>query len=370
MTAVRLVEELFRDAPDIVATGDREGVITGVNAAVERLTGFAREEVVGKPFTQLIAPEHLATVAAHLRQKGDGARATVYEVDVLTRDGARIPVEISSTALFDDGEHVGQLAIARDLRDRRGIEEQLRQAQKMEAVGRLGRVVAHDFSNVLLVMRGYGELIAARLGAGDPSRVHAEKIVAEAERAVDLTRRLLSFSREEPLRPREVELETALEETLAALRALAGPGVAIDFRPADDRAPVRIDPDALQQIALNLTANARDAMPDGGVLTIETRPIALGALEAEALPTLRPGRYRLLRFADTGVGMDAATRERAFEPMFTTKPMGQGTGLGLSIVYRLVQQLGGSVTLRSEPGRGAVFSLYLPAAAPVDSDIL
>jgi signal transduction histidine kinase len=157
---------------------------------------------------------------------------------------------------------------------------------------------------------------------------------------------------------------------LEGLRAVAGAGVQLEFLPAADRAPVRVDRDALQQIALNLTANARDAMPQGGSLTIETRPLVLGVLEAEALPTLRPGRYRLLRFADTGTGMDVATRERAFEPMFTTKAIGEGSGLGLSIVYRLVQQLGGSVTLRSEPGEGTVLSLYFPAAAGAGADPL
>jgi two-component system, cell cycle sensor histidine kinase and response regulator CckA len=361
MGVVQQVEQLFRDAPDIVVTGTFDGTITGINRAGERLTGYSSDEVVGKPVSLLVAPEHVPLIAARLRERAAGAHS-VYEVDALTKEGGRIPVEISATTLYEDGRPVGSLAIARDLRDRRAIEEQLHQAHKMEAVGRLGRVVAHDFNNVLLVMRGYGELIAMRLEEGHPARAYADKIVAEAERSVEMTRRLLAFSRESPMAIVELELERELEESRDTVAALLGPAVDLELALADEPGTVRADPAVLQQIVLNLAANARDAMPDGGRLTIETRSLVLGALEAEALPMLAPGRYRLLRFADTGTGMDAATRERAFEPMFTTKPPGEGTGLGLSIVYRLVQQLGGAVTLRSEPREGTTFSLYLAEA--------
>jgi PAS domain S-box-containing protein len=358
MGVVQQVEELFRDALDIVVTADLEGRVTGLNPAGLTLTGYSRDEIVGREFTTLIPREHFAQVVQSLRARKEGS-PSVYELDVFAKDGSRIPIEISAMPLYEDGQVAGTLAIARDVRGRRAIEEQLHQAHKMEAVGRLGRVVAHDFNNVLLVMRGYGELIATRLEDGHPARTYAEKIVAEAERSVEMTRRLLAFSREAPLATGELELERELQQSRDALVALLGQAVELELLLAEPPGTVHADPTAMQQIVLNLAANARDAMPDGGRLTIETRPLVLGALEAEALPMLAPGRYRLLRFTDTGVGMDAATRERAFEPMFTTKAPGEGTGLGLAIVYRLVQQLGGAVTLRSEPGEGTTFSLYL-----------
>jgi PAS domain S-box-containing protein len=359
---VDVVAQLFEHSADMVSTGDPEGRITYTNAATARLTGYAPEELIGESYAKIVAPEYVNVVAEQIRRLVSGEAVTaVYEVEIVCKDGERVPVEVSATAMLDDdGSHVGQIAISRDLRDRRAVEEQLRQAQKMEAVGRVARGIAHDFNNVLLVMRGFGELIATKLPDDHPASGYAAKIVAEAERAAAMTRRLLVFGRPEALEPEPIDLEETLASMLEALHMLVGDTVEFEFRPGGDGERVLADRGALQQIVFNLVANARDAMSDGGTLTLETRRVTLGVLEAEALLALRPGRYRLLRVSDTGSGMDEETRERVFDPFFTTKEA--GSGLGLAIVYGLVTQQGGHIHVESRPGEGTTFAVYLPEA--------
>ena len=354
--------DVFDDAADFVATGNPEGRFTYLNHAAEKLTGYARDELIGESFAKVVAPESLALVTEQVRRKREGEQvSSVYEIDFVTRAGERIPVEISSTALTVDGEHVGQLAIARDLRERRALEARLLQAQKMDAMGRLAGGMAHDFNNVLLVVRGYGELLLGKLDDGHPARGYAEKIAAEAERASSLTRRLLAFARAEPVNPQPLDLDELLEGMVDTLRVLVGESIPIELSSSGERFEVRADRAAVEQVMLNLAGNARDAMPKGGRLTLATRVAELGAAEAAAL-VLEPGRYRLLTVSDTGSGMDGATRERAFEPFFTTKERGEGTGLGLSIAYGLIRGLGGHIAVESATGEGTTFSLYFAEA--------
>lgn len=356
------LDELFDRAVDFVATAGPDGRFTYLNHAAAELIGYSREELVGEPIARIVAPEHVVTVAEQVRRKASGQRASsVYEIDFVTREGKRIPVEISSSSLVVDGEHRGQLAIARDLRERRALEEQLRQAQKLDAMGRLAGGIAHDFNNVLLVIRGYGELMLGKLEADHPTRGYAEKIAAEAERATTLTRSLLAFARAEPVNPQPVDLDALLEELAGTLRVLIGSSIEVELERSGEAFTVRADRAALEQILFNLAGNARDAMPGGGRLTLATRPVTVSAFEAESL-ALEPGRYQKLTVSDTGTGMDAEARERAFEPFFTTKERGEGTGLGLSMAYGLIRGLGGHITVDSAPGEGTTFSLYFVEA--------
>jgi two-component system cell cycle sensor histidine kinase/response regulator CckA len=339
-----MLDELFRNAPDLISTVDAEGRFLTVNAALERLTGYTRQELVGEHATKIVAPGDVDRFTAQVASRREEASA-VYEICLLTKSGVQVPAELSATAIVENGVHVGSFAIARDVRERRAVEEQLRQARKMEAVGRVARGLAHDFNNVLLVMRGFGELIVAKTTNEAVGR-HAEKIVGEAERAAAMIRRLLVFTRPELLERGPLDLHEAVAEQLESLRILGGAKVDLRLAPAAGDTRVCVDRGALQQILLNLVVNARDAMPEGGTITIEAAP--------------ENDHDCLLRVRDTGRGMNAETRERVFDPFFTTKE--GGGGLGLAIVYGLVDQQDGRVEVESAPGAGTTFSVHLPRA--------
>jgi nitrogen-specific signal transduction histidine kinase len=257
-----------------------------------------------------------------------------------------------------------------DLTDRKRLEAQLRQAQKMEAVGQLAGGVAHDFNNLLTVITAGTRFAREALPPESPAIPDLATVDAAAQRAAQLTRQLLAFGRQQVLRPQAVDLNRIAADVGRMLRRTIGEDVAVVTALAPAVAPVRADPGQLEQVLMNLAVNARDAMPDGGTLTIETTEVAVDAREAAAHPGLPPGAYVCLRVRDTGTGMDAATRERAFEPFFTTKPQGQGTGLGLATVYGIVKQSGGYVYVESAPGAGSTFTVLLPpdpsTARPVD----
>jgi signal transduction histidine kinase/CheY-like chemotaxis protein len=250
-----------------------------------------------------------------------------------------------------------RLETERALRD---SEEQLRQAQKMEAVGRLAGGIAHDFNNLLTAIQGYSELMLLRLPPRDPLRRHAEEIHKASGRAAALTRQLLAFSRKQVLEPKLLDLNAIVAGMDGMLRRVIGEDVELVSRPADRLGAVHADPGQLEQVILNLAVNARDAMPNGGKLILETRNAEVRPGSREASAGLAPGRYVVLAVTDTGVGMDAGILSRIFEPFFTTKEKGKGTGLGLSTVYGIVKQSGGHVFVRSEPGLGSTFEIYLP----------
>ena len=259
-----------------------------------------------------------------------------------------------------DGELQGAICMALDITDRKQLEEQLRQAQKMEAVGRLAGGIAHDFNNLLMVIQGYADLLAERLPAGDPLRRNAEQIQTASQRATSLTRQLLAFSRKQMLAPKVLNVHAVVADMEKILRRLIGEDVQLETSSATDLGLVKADRSQIEQVILNLAVNARDAMPEGGRLTIETANAELDASFAHPPAVLAPGKYVMLAVTDNGCGMDTETQTHIFEPFFTTKEKGKGTGLGLATVYGIVKQSGGYVWVYSEPGRGTSFKVYLP----------
>jgi PAS domain S-box-containing protein len=259
-----------------------------------------------------------------------------------------------------DGEPLGAICMALDITDRKELEERFRQSQKMEAVGRLAGGIAHDFNNLLMVIQGYADLLTDRLPAGDPARRSAEQIQMASQRAASLTQQLLAFSRKQILAPKVLNVQTVVADMERILRRLIGEDIHLETSSEEDLGLVKADRSQIEQVILNLAVNARDAMPGGGRLTIETANVELDASLTHVPQVLAPGRYVMLAVTDNGTGMDSETQAHIFEPFFTTKEKGHGTGLGLATVYGIVKQSGGYVWVYSEPGHGATFKIYLP----------
>jgi two-component system, cell cycle sensor histidine kinase and response regulator CckA len=340
--------ELFENANDMVYTLDLDGRLTAVNRAGEAITGFGRDELLGRALAELIAPEHLDEVAPAFLVDALGGDTATYECSIVAKDGRRVPVEVATRLILEHGRPVGLQGVARDVSERRELEDRLRQAQKLEAIGLLAGGVAHDFNNMLTAITGYSHLAVGALDSGrDVRRSDLEEIAKAADRAGALTSQLLAFSRKQMLRPEVIDLNDVVGDLDKMLRRLIGEHIDVVTAFGAGLGRVKADRSQLEQVIVNLVVNARDAMRDGGTLTITT-----SSGESDDV---------VLCVSDTGHGMDAATRERIFEPFFTTKEVGQGTGLGLATVYGVVKQSGGHLSVESEPGAGAEFRIYLPS---------
>jgi two-component system, cell cycle sensor histidine kinase and response regulator CckA len=366
--AVRESEErhrmLFRRNPLpmwVVETGTL--TVLAVNDAAVEHYGYAREEFLGMSLRDLWLPDEATNLDQVCAAPGSG-RNRVGPHRHRKKDGAELRVEVISDDAWNGGRPA-RLVLALDVSDReraqedlRGAEAQLRQSQKMEAVGRLAGGIAHDFNNVLTVVKSFTEFLLEDLEASDPRRADVQEIAKAADRAAGMTRRLLAFSRRQVLQPRPLDLNGIIGGMERMLQRLIGDDVRIMTSFDSALLPVLADPGSIEQVILNLAVNARDAMPSGGTLTIETHNARLDRPDANW--AIQPGPYALLSIRDTGHGMDAATQARIFEPFFTTKGQGEGTGLGLAMVYGIIKQSRGHVWVASKQNQGTTFTIYLP----------
>ena len=358
---------VLQSAPDAILIADGNGIILSWNPGAQTAFGYTAEEVVGKSLTLLMPQRfHDAFTAGLQRHRTAGTSEVIgrtVEFPGVRKNGQEFPLEVS-VASWQTAEGTFYSGILRDVSERRRLEEQLRQAQKMETVGRLAAGVAHDFNNLLMAVLGYSEVTLRKLAPDDPLRGDLLGIIEVGERTGTLIRQLMTFSRKQVVRPQVLDLHAVVATVSKMLRCLIGEDVELDTRTGATHSRVRADPGQLEQVLLNLAVNARDAMPTGGRLRIETENVSLDEAEARAHPEARAGAYILLTVSDTGCGMTAEVQSHLFEPFFTTKEPGKGTGLGLATVHGIVKQFGGHIRVESEVGRGTTFKIYLPAAEP------
>lgn len=336
-----------------------DGRYLDINKAFSDIMGYDREDVIGRTAFDLKIWADVNDRKRMIEQLRDTGRVDSFETQFMTRRGEKRVVQISAEIMKLDGTDC-VIAITNDITDTRKLEEQFRQAQKMEAVGRLAGGVAHDFNNILGVIIGYSDLSRERADPDSPVLKHIEQIKKAALRASGLTAQLLAFSRQQVLQPRVLNLNAVVNNLSSMLLRLVGEDVSLNFVPGEPIGNVKLDLGQIEQVLMNLVVNARDAMPRGGRIIIETLDVELDeAYAAEHLPA-SPGPYVMLAVTDTGTGIEKEQISRIFEPFFTTKPTGEGTGLGLSMVYGVVQQSGGSIWVYSEPGKGTTFKMYFP----------
>ncbi len=337
------------------------GMILAWNPGAERLYGYRHTEIVGKHVSLLLPPgrEDELQLAMETVRRGEA----VLSIETVRRrkDGQLIDVSLSMSPIRNKaGQVIGVSKIAHDIREKKQLEEQFRQSQKMEAVGQLAAGVAHDFNNVLTVINGFSEVVLNDTQLSESTRERVDEISKAGKRAESLTRQLLAFSHKSLLEPRVVNLNEVVSDSIKMLQRIVGENIVITTSLASALENVRVDPNQIEHAVVNLVVNARDAMPDGGTLTIETAGVELDEAFAQQHPRVTPGRYVMLAIRDTGTGMSDEITAQIFEPFFTTKEIGRGTGLGLPAVSGIVQESGGCMSVESKPGRGTTIKLFLP----------
>ncbi|GAA4609534.1 hypothetical protein GCM10023107_92080 [Actinoplanes octamycinicus] len=354
-----------------------EGLITAWNQGAEKIFGYTAAEMLGRPTTMLAdseGAEHQHDVLASIR-RGDGGRS--YEARRLRKDGTPVDLALTLTAIHDQaGTVIGVSAIARDItaakeaaERQRAAEERSHKAQRMESLGKLAGGVAHDFNNILAIIGNYTDFAIEETSDKPQVQADLKQARTAVDRATNLTRQLLTFTRGDAIQPQDIDLNASIAEVHAMLERTIGEHITLIALPADQPPIVHADPGQIQQILLNLAINARDAMPEGGTIVLEANTAVLDGDEVNMQPPLAAGTYARLLVSDTGHGMSAATAARIFEPFYTTKPQGKGTGLGLATVYGIVTEAGGSINVYSEVDIGTTFRIYLPlVTAPATTD--
>jgi PAS domain S-box-containing protein len=349
-------------AAETIMITDTEGTIEYVNPAFEKISGYDAEEVIGKTPRIQKSGHHEEEFYKEMwdtLRRGESWSGSIVN---RRRNGNLFQeMAVISPVRGTSGKIEHYVAVKRDVTTEVELEEQLRQSQKMEAIGKLAGGIAHDFNNLLVAVTGYSDILLGRLGQDDPGRKEIEEIRNAGDRAAALTRQLLAFGRRQLLNLKVVDLNETIWEMENMLRRVIGEDISIMTFPGNNLWPVRVDPGQVEQVIMNLVVNSRDAMPGGGKLTIETSNVRIDEEYARRRSGVKPGEYVMLAVSDTGRGMSPEVQGRIFEPFFTTKDAGKGTGLGLSTVYGIVKQTGGNVWVYSEEGMGSAFKVYLPA---------
>jgi PAS domain S-box-containing protein len=370
--ALRESEERFRQMYDEAPVGyhelDREGRIIRVNRRELEMLGYTDEELLGRPVWKFVVEEEMTRQVIMAKIAGDVSFHETFERTYRRKDGTTLPVLIEDQVIRNKkGRITGIRSMIEDITERRRAEEalqkseeQLRQWQRVEAIGRLAGGVAHDFNNLLMTIKGCSELLLGGLDQSDPRRDEVEEIRKAAERATALTRQLLAFGRRQVLQPQVLDLNEVVANMDRMLQRLIGEDIQLLTVLDRELWPVKVDPGQIEQVIMNLAVNARDAMPGGGKLTIETANVVLDEGYARRHVSVKTGPCVMVAVTDTGCGMDKEIQSHLFEPFFTTKKTGEGTGLGLSTVYGIVKQSGGNIWAYSELGQGTTFKIYLP----------
>lgn len=352
--------KLYDDAPDMMHSIGKDGTIIICNKTEAEILGYELADIIGQHFMKIIVPEERDACLlkfASIKKRGflEG------DLTLLAKDGRHIPVFMKTNALYDDkGEFLMTDAILRDVTEKKLLEAQLLHAQRMEAVGQLSGGIAHDFNNILTAVIGFGNLLKLKLGEDDAQHKYLDQILRAADRAARLTSSLLAFSRKQIVDLRQVRLSEIITRLEQLLQRVIGEDIELKTHLSPQEEPVLADSGQLEQVLMNLCANARDAMPQGGTLMIETEIVEFDEEYIKLHAFTKPGKYMFISITDTGVGMDEQTKAKIFEPFFTTKEVGKGTGLGLSMAYGIIRQHEGYINVYSEMGRGTCFKIYLP----------
>ena len=352
--------DLFENTNDILFTLDLEGRVTSVNKAAENIFGWSRADAMQMNIKSLVAPEFVVVCTEMMRRILSEEPLQHFEIGLVDKQGRKILVEVSARLIRLDGKKAGVQGIARDVTERRHLENVVRQSQKLEAIGRLSGGLAHDFNNLLCVISGHSELLAEQFETNTAAARSIAQIRKATDSAASLTRQLLAFSRRQVIHPQVVDLNSIVAETERLLGRLVDENIEFYTSLGAMVGRVRVDPVQIEQVILNLVLNARDSMPQGGKLSIGTNNVDMEDAHQSRHSLIPAGQYVLLSITDTGIGMNEETQGRIFEPFYTTKEFGKGTGLGLATVYGIVKQSGGYIWVYSEEGRGTTFKIYLP----------
>jgi PAS domain S-box-containing protein len=357
---INMLAHAIMSISECVSVTDMQNKILFVNDAFEETYGYTREELIGEQIDIIRSPNNppdtMETILPATLESG-------WQGEILnkSKSGREFPVFLSTSVINDESNNpVALIGVAKDMTERKLLENQLRQSQKMEAIGSLAGGVAHDFNNLLTVIRGYNELLISKLSKNDPLVVSVKQIDKAAERAESLTRQLLAFSRRQILKPSVIDLNELFNEMEKMLRRIIGEDINFLTVLDPQLGKIKADRGQIEQVIMNIVVNARDAMIEGGKLTVETQNVYLDDKYVQNHPPVETGEYVLLAISDSGLGMDRETQAHIFEPFFTTKETGKGTGLGLATVYGIVKQSGGFVWVYSELNKGTTFKIYLP----------